>query len=241
MSQRHFTRLGRYVPEVYYGKKYDWFATYPPYQETLYYVGPLMQSAAQGIGLLKPHLTAQELQIAKAWGQELFENSKNIKISPRAADVMSSVASGYATWAAVTGDRQIMRQAQKLYKQALNGINRQGIHDLVAKSGVGKEERELKYTHMIYGFMTVAAWAIEESGGKAFGARGSSGGTLIDGLNFHLAASFFPDRRRGISPVQKEIDYTRRSRDVYWGTSKNCPYLGAAVCLTGRTGTGKQQ
>lgn len=40
-----------------------------------------------------------------------------------------------------------------------------------------------------------------------------------------------------VEPKPNKLD----PRFLLQGTSKNCPYLGAAVCLTGRTGTGKQQ
>lgn len=211
VTQNHFTKLTPFVPKTWEGKTPAWLRDYGKYNaldEASFSASILLIAAAQSYGVLKPGLSAAEKKAINAWGKKIYRNAKSK--GSKASDAKAVRAAGFTTWGAVSGDSPIFSAGVSLFGSVVSGIGRDGRDKYFSKPTYAG--RELKYFHMTYGFLSVAAWAIEKNGGKAF-RKTRGGGSLIDGLNFHLEMSFYPDRRTRISR-QQEVRYLKKSRAV---------------------------
>ena len=220
VNRGHFTEIGTFYPESYYGDKVPKFIAdhykKNPYSETTYFSGILFTAASQSLGILKPHLTKQELDAAKRWGRILYMDVTRHRTTKLGKDITASLAAGFTTWGYVAGDAKILKKGKSFFNLGIRNITHTGLEKQFVQGYT--KERELKYFHMTFGHLAIAAWAIEKNGGKAFDKR-SGGGSLIDAFNYFLTASFFPDKRKGISKKQQLTAYTKKARDVYWSMS----------------------
>lgn len=212
VSNNHFTKLSRFVPQTWEGTKPSWlkdYAKYNSYDEGAFSGAVLLLAAAQSYGILKPHLSAKEQKAAKTWAKKLASVVKSK--GSKGSDAKAVRAAAFTSWGAVAGDKSLYGSGVSLFKSVVGGISKSGSEKyFMAKKFSGKE---LTYHNMTYGFLTVAAWAIENQGGKGFLYKRGGGGTLIDGLNFLLTQTYYPQKRTKISKKQ-QLKYVGKTHGV---------------------------
>ena len=212
-----FTRLERYRPTMWHGERVDWIGWYArnmSMAEPAYYAALLMTVMAQSYGILRDHLSEEERAAARAWGERIHRASDLREVrSERWADRRAAKAAGYTMWGAAVGDRRIFDRGVALFREGVHNIRADGSEsDFVGPSA--HRGTELRYQHMTYALLSMAAWAMEKTGEPAFDYARRGRGSLIDGINFHLEQSFDPESRRRMQRDQIDTFWVERARNL---------------------------
>lgn len=215
-EQSHFTKLQPFRPTTWNGKKPSWLSSYNPYNEPVFYGAILLIAAAQSYAILEPHLTAQEQNLLKAWGEKIYDALSSAEDDKKGVDRMAAKAAGFTSWGLVTGNTQIFEAGQQLFHSTVEtDINPNGSSRFFTR---GKNKGlELKYMNMTYGFLSVAASALEAKDQQGFGYN-KGDGSLVDGLNYLISMSLDPSLRQDISQNQKYLKWVEKPRHVTAGS-----------------------
>lgn len=211
-----FTHLEPYRPRLWNGQRTDWIDWYARNQsmsEPTYAAAILLASMAQSFGILRNQLTNEEREAAIRWGNAIYRatNIRGIGLD-NGPDRRAAFAAAYTTWGAVTGSRQIFDRGVQLFRQGVDGIRSDGSEGFFVGSG-SHQGYELQYQNMTYAMLAVAAWAIEKTGEPAFSYSRLGGGSLVDGINFHLEQSFSPIHRVRMQRNQSNTYWLRSARN----------------------------
>lgn len=215
-TQSHFTKLSPFRPTTWNGTKPSWISSYNPYNEPAFYGAILLIAASQSYAILEPHLTAQEKQILKSWGEKVFKASSTARDSKKGVDRMAAKAAGFTSWGLVTGNSRVFKRGQQHFRSIVKGDIRKNGSSRFFTQGHQKGV-ELKYMNMTYGFLSVAASALEAKGQQGFGYN-SGKGSLIDGLNYLITRSFDPSQRQDISGKQSYLKWLQKPHHVTVGS-----------------------
>ena len=212
-----FTRLEPYRPVTWHGERVDWIGWYGrnlAMAEPAYYAALLMSAMAQSYGILRDQLNDDERAAVRRWGEKIHRASDLREIrSERWADRRAAAAAGYTIWGAAVGDRRIFDRGVALFREGVHSIRADGSEsDFVGARD--HQGTELRYQHMTYALLAMAAWAMEKTGEPGFTYARSGRGSLIDGINFHLEQSFNPDSRTRMQRDQIDTFWTHRARNL---------------------------
>ncbi len=207
----HFSELVPYRPKTWEGKKPYWLPSYPPYADPAYYAAVLLIAAAQSFAILEADLSEQEIEAVRTWGGKIARLV--MKYSGDGHDGRAASAAGLTHWGAVADDREVYDAGAKWFRAGVADIRRDGREGYFTQGRDGHRGLELKYQQSTYGFLSLAAYAVERSGGEGFTYR-RGGGSLLDGINYHLDRGFFPENRTRITAKQVDVDYFKQPRNT---------------------------
>ncbi len=215
-SQSHFTKLKPFRPTTWNGKKPSWISSYNPYNEPAFYGAILLIAAAQSYAILEPYLTAPEQKLLMSWGGKVFKASSTARDSKKGVDRMAAKAAGFVSWGLVSGNAHIFKKGQQLFRRTVKAdITRNGRSRFFTRGY--QKGRELKYMNMTYGFLSVAALALEAKGQQGFGFNKGKG-SLVDGLNYLISRSLDSSKRQRISKNQTYLKWLQKPRHVTTGS-----------------------